>query len=112
MQDNDKLSDIMDTLSVMKFDFSKINKRLGQLTPVKSNVEQTPIGQKAFDRAMDNLDIDTEDISSLPKRNPRRSTIYEHEVSGTIRQRIKYTDTLQSSSMGSITYTSHCISCP
>ena len=81
MQDNEhKLSDIMDTLSVMKIDFSNMNKRLDELTPVKTNFEQSPIGTKAFDRAMENLDIDTGDIASLPKRNPRRSTIYEHSM--------------------------------
>ena len=29
---------------------------------------------------MDNLDTDTDDIPSLPKHNPRQSTIYEHSM--------------------------------
>ena len=38
------------------------------------------MGTKAFETAMENLDIDTEDIPFLPKRNPRRSTIYENSM--------------------------------
>ena len=29
---------------------------------------------------MENLDIDSDDIQNLPKRNPRRSTIYENSM--------------------------------
>ena len=48
-------------------------------TPTKSIFDQSP-GTKAFERAMENLDIDSDDIQDLPKRNPRRSTIYENSM--------------------------------
>ena len=77
-----KLSDIMLSLSDMKNQVTNLSNRLDQLTPTptKSIFEQSPIGTKAFERAMENLDIDSDDVQNLPKRNPRRSTIYESSM--------------------------------
>ena len=77
-----KLSDIMLSLSDMKNQVTNLSNRLDLLTPTptKSIFEQSPIGTKAFERAMENLDIESDDIQNLPKRNPRRSTIYENSM--------------------------------
>ena len=72
-----KLSDIMLSLSDMKNQVTNLSNRLDLLapTPTKSIFEQSHIGTKAFERAMENLDIDSDDVQNLPKRNPRRSTV-------------------------------------
>ena len=77
-----KLSDIMLSLSDMKNQVTNLSNRLDLLTPTptKSIFEQSPIGTKAFERAMENLDIDSDDVQNLPRRNPRRSTIYESSM--------------------------------
>ena len=77
-----KLSDIMLLLSDMKNQVTNLSNRLDLLTPTPtmSIFEQSPIGTKAFERAMENLDNDSDDIQNLPKRNPRRSTIYENSM--------------------------------
>ena len=79
-----KLSDIMLSISDMNNQVTNFSNRLDLLTysptPTKSIFEQSPIVTKAFERAMENLDIDSDDIQNLPKRNPRRSTIYENSM--------------------------------
>jgi hypothetical protein len=72
-----KLIDILLSLSELKEQVTTLRKRIDQIspTPTKSLFEQSPIGTKAFERAMENLDIDSDDIQDFPKRNPRRSTI-------------------------------------
>jgi hypothetical protein len=75
-----KLSDIMDSLSDMKNQVTNLSKRLDLISPAKFSYEQSPTATKAFERAMENLDIDIDEIPSLPKRNPRRSTIYESSM--------------------------------
>ena len=76
-----KLSDIMLSLSEVKEQVTTLRKRIDQISPpsTKSIFDQSP-GTKAFDRAMENLDIDSDDIQDLPRRNPRRSTIYENSM--------------------------------
>ena len=77
-----KLSDIMLSLSDKKSQVTNLSNRLDLIspTPTKSVFEQPPIGTKAFERAMENLDIDPDDIQNLPKRNPRRSALYENTM--------------------------------
>ena len=56
-----KLSDIMLSLSDMKNQVTNLSNRLDLLTPTptKSIFEQSPIDKKEFERAMENLDIDS-----------------------------------------------------
>ena len=77
-----KLSDIMLSLSDIKNQVTNLRNCLDLLTPTptKSIFEQSLIGTKAFERAMENLDIDLDDIQNLPMRYPRRSTIYENSM--------------------------------
>ena len=58
-----KLSDIMLSLSEVKEQVTTLRKRIDQISPpsTKSIFDQSP-GTKAFDRAMENLDIDSDDI--------------------------------------------------
>jgi hypothetical protein len=74
------LSDVLLSLSEMKNQVTILSKRLDLISPVKSTLEPSTLGTKAFERAMENLDIDSDDIQDLPKRNPRRSTIYENSM--------------------------------
>ena len=76
------LSDILLSLSEVKDQVTTLRKRIDQISPTrtKSTFEQSPMGTKAFERAMENLDLDSDDIQDLPKRNPRRSTIYENSM--------------------------------
>lgn len=74
------LSDVLLSLSEMKNQVTSLSKRLDLISPVKSTLEPSTLGTKAFERAMENLDIDSDDIQDLPKRNPRRSTIYENSM--------------------------------
>ena len=82
-----KISDIMLSLSEMKEQVTTLRKRIDQIsptptptpTPTKSSFDQSP-GIKAFQRVMEHLDIDSDDFQDLPKRNPRRSTIYENSM--------------------------------
>ena len=76
------LSDMLLSLSEVKDQVTTLRKRIDQITPTptKSIFEQSPMGAKAFERAMENLDLDSDDIQDLPKRNPRRSTIYENST--------------------------------
>jgi hypothetical protein len=78
-----KLIDILLSLSEVKEQVTTLRKRIDQISPTltKSLFEQSPFfGTKAFERAMENLDIDSDDIQDLPKRNPRRSTIYVNSM--------------------------------
>ena len=79
-KEDQQLSDIMETLSAIKNEFASINKRLDLITPTKPVYDPTPIGTKAFDMAMQNLEIDNDDLTTPPKRNPRRTTIYENSM--------------------------------
>ena len=74
------LSDVLLSLSEMKNQVTSLSKRLDLISPMKSTLESSTLGSKAFDRAMETLDIDADDIQDLPKRNPRRSTIYENSM--------------------------------
>ena len=77
----EKLSDILLSLSEVKDQVTTLRKRIDQMspTPTKSIFEHFP-GTKAFERAMENLDLDSDYIQDLPKRNPRRSTLYENSM--------------------------------
>jgi nucleosome binding factor SPN SPT16 subunit len=76
-----KLSDIMLSLPEVKEQVTTLRKRIDQISPTSTEIifDQSH-GTKAFERAMENLDIDSDDIQDLPKRNPRRSTIYENSM--------------------------------
>ena len=76
-----KLSDILLSLSEVKDQVTNLRKRIDLIspTPTKSIFEQSP-GTKAFERAMENLDLDSDYSQDLPKRNLRRSTIYENSM--------------------------------
>ncbi len=58
------LSDILLSLSEVKDQVTTLRKRIDQISPTrtKSTFEQSPMGTKAFERAMENLDLDSDDI--------------------------------------------------
>jgi hypothetical protein len=74
------LSDILLSVSDVKNQVTILSKRLDLISPTKSSYEHSPLGTRAFERAMENLDIDSDEVQELPKRNPRRSTIYENSM--------------------------------
>jgi hypothetical protein len=67
-----KLSDVTLFFSDVKYQVAHLSKRLEIISPTKSTYEQSPIGTKAFERAMENLGMNSDEIQDLPKRNPRR----------------------------------------
>jgi hypothetical protein len=75
-----RLLSIVLSLSDVKNQVTNLSKRLDLISPTKSLYEQSPIGTIAFERAMENLDIDSDDIQDLLTRNPRRSTIDENSM--------------------------------
>ena len=69
------LSDILLSVSDVKKQVTILTKSLDLISPIKSSYEHSSLGTRAFERAMDNLDIDSDEVQELPRRNPSRSTI-------------------------------------